>query len=857
MCLRRPRSLATGCWSIVLAATVGAAARVPPAGSPPPVEAIALDSATAVRLDGELNDAVWQSAPPVTEFIQREPHEGQRASFPTEARVAYDAASLYVAVRAFDPDPGELAALLTRRDENSPSDWIRVIVDSYHDRRSAYEFAVNPVGVKQDSYRYNDQNEDRSWDAIWDVVVSRDAESWKAEFRIPFSQLRFDPDGAGTFGFAVVRHIARLSEIATWPLLPRSANGYVSSFGELTGLKLGRSVKRLELVPYAVGQIKTQPEEDGNPLVDSPDPDASPGIDLKFAVTPGLTLSGTVNPDFGQVEADPAEVNLSAFETFFAERRPFFVEGSGIFKFDLDCSDGNCSGLFYSRRIGRTPQGDPDEPDDGYTWSPAQTTILGAAKITGRAGGFSIGALNAITAEETGLIADANGVVTQQAVEPPTSYTVLRLRREFTNQSSLGFMTTATNRWLSPDVDFLAREAYTGGVDWDWRFGPRYGLSGYWAGSSLYGSPAAMTRLQESNVHLFQRPDATHIELDETRTSLAGHGGMLSFSKIGGERVRFNTNVNFKSPGFDINDLGFQRRADQRSMGNWVQIRWDTPRGVLRMFRLNFNQWAAWNYDGDRLFGGGNINAHATFTSNWRTGAGLNFGPGGFDDRLTRGGPGGRTNARPGLWHYVESDDRKPISFGYNIFLSRDQYDSSHVSLSPEFTVRPTSAFWFSTGLRYNHGIEDSQWVEKVTEDGVDHYVLGHLDQTTVSFQARVNYTITPNLSLQLYMEPFVSAADYSSFKELVNGRADVYADRYAPFDYQENPDFNFKSLRATNVLRWEYKPGSTLFVVWQQNRSEETEDIGDFQFGRDFGDVFGVPGTNVFLVKLAYWLNY
>ncbi len=309
------------------------------------VEAVAVPANGPIVLDGKLNEEIWQQAPVISEFLQREPAEGQPPTFKTEARVAYDDAAIYIGVRAFDTDAAKLVGILTRRDQRSPSDWIRIVVDSYFDKRSAYEFGVNPVGVKTDRYYFNDGNSDDSWDAVWDVEVEKDADGWRAEFRIPFSQLRFNNTAGGPVGFAVIREVGRLAETSTWPMLSRNANGFVSQFGELTGLKMGGSPKRFELLPYTVGKLDTQPVESGNPLAHSPDPDASLGLDLKYAVTPGLTLTATANPDFGQVEADPAVVNLDAFETFFPERRPFFVEGSGTFRFNMDCNDGNCTGL--------------------------------------------------------------------------------------------------------------------------------------------------------------------------------------------------------------------------------------------------------------------------------------------------------------------------------------------------------------------------------------------------------------------------------------------------------------------------------------------------------------------------------
>lgn len=827
------------------------AALAGPADVPPRIPATPVASTTAIRVDGELTEEVWQRAPLISGFKQREPTDGADATYDTEARVAYDATALYVAVQAIDPEPARIVGIRTRRDEGSPSDWIRVLVDSFHDKRSAYEFAVNPAGVKQDVYWFNDGNNDTGWDAVWDVAVSRGEGGWRAEFRIPFSQLRFHPAESATFGFAVVRQIGRLNETTTWPLLSRNASGYVSSFGELTGLQVNRSPKRLELVPYVVGDVTTQPGEVGNPLRQTTDPDGSVGVDLKYALRPGLTLTGTVNPDFGQVEADPAVVNLSAFETFFSERRPFFVEGSGIFRFDLDCNDGNCSGLFYSRRIGRSPRGEPNVPAGGYYDAPGQTTILGASKLTGRAGAFSVGVLNAITADEDAVI--ATGLTrTRQTIEPLTSYSVMRARREFANQSALGFMFTATNRNLDGETRFLPGQAYTGGLDWDWRLGKKYAVQGYWAGSTIHGDRGAIAELQQSNVHSFQRPDSDALEFDPTRTSLNGYGTMLALTKIGGERVRFNSNVSMKSPGFDINDVGFMRRADNRSMSNWIQVRYERPTKWYRSFRYNLNQWASWNFDGDRLNLGYNVNAHIVFRNHWGTGSGVNYNPQSFDDRATRGGPGAYGNTQRSVWFYVEGDRRKPVSAGTFTFIGGDRLGSSMSEFGPYVNWRPSSFLMLNTEFVVSNNHDQSQWIEQLD----DRYIFGDLRQRTVAIRTRLNYTVTPNLTIQLYAEPFVSAGDYVSFKQLANGRARDYSQRYAPTTYGSNPDFNYRSFRTTNVLRWEYRPGSTLFLVWQQGR-EDSLDRGTFDFRRDFGGVFDAPARNVFLVKWAYWLNF
>ncbi|MCX6549397.1 MAG: DUF5916 domain-containing protein [Acidobacteria bacterium] len=843
---------------VVASSSVAAAAGTAPGGrsvAPMRIEAAMVPGATAIRLDGEFNEGAWERATPISDFIQRDPKEGAPPTFQTEARVLYDGACLYVAVRAFDKEPDKIVGIRTRRDSSSPSDWIRVIIDSYHDKRTAYEFAVNAAGVKKDNYWFRDTNQDDSWDAVWDVAVTKDGQGWKAEFRIPFSQLRFEPHKIDTFGFAVVREIGRLNEVSSWPLLPKSASGFVSSFGELGGLQLGTSLKRLELVPYAVANVQTQPVESGNPLKTSPDPGSAFGADLKYALTPGLTLNGTVNPDFGQVEADPAVVNLSAFETFYQERRPFFVESSGNLQFDLDCNDGSCTGLFYSRRIGRVPHGSPDVGENSFSSSPIQTTILGAAKLTGRAGAFSIGALNAVTGQEQAQL--VTGLErTTQTVEPLTNYTVMQAKREWSNQSSLGFMFTGTMRKLSEDVAYLPGQALTGGVNWDWRLrDPRYGISGYWAASSVHGNADAIDTLQQNPVHYFQRPDAGYLALDESATSLNGQAGSIQLQKVGGEKVRFSFSGQFKTPGFDVNDVGYVRRADDISQSGWVQIRWDKPTKLYRRVRLNLNQWSAWNFGGDTRYVGANVNANVVLTSNWAAGGGVNVDRGGIDDRSTRGGPAFRSKLGGNVWYWVQTDSRKAVNGAWQGFVWGDESGSSSYGFDPEISYRPLSFLTVSGGVHFEKQNEDTQWVENVTGPTNTKYVFGRIRQTTVGLTARVNYTITPNLSVQLYAQPFVSAGEYSDYKELVNPRARPFSDQFQPYAYRGNPDFNYRSFRTTNVVRWEYRPGSALYVVWQQGR-EDVTDYGRFRFGKDMGGMFGIPGTNVFLVKFSYWLN-
>jgi hypothetical protein len=813
------------------------------------VSASAQTVASAVRVDGQLDESAWSRAEPITAFVQRAPNEGAPPTHRTEARIVYDDEAIHIAVKAFDAQPDQIKAYLTRRDTHSASDWIRVYIDSYHDKRTAYSFAVNPVGVKLDTYHFNDTNEDNSWDAVWDVTTARDTDGWRAVFRIPYSQLRFRSGGDGRLGFAIARNVPRIDETTTWPLLSRDASGWVSSFGELTGVSRAGATRRLELVPYTVAQLTTEPEQAGNPLQKNPDPGATVGVDLKYAVSPALTLSATVNPDFGQVEADPAVVNLGAFETFFQERRPFFIEGSGNFSYD--CKDCN---LFYSRRIGRAPRGFPQLVEGEFMVRPGQSTILGAGKLTGKVGDFSIGVLGAITQEESATIA-FGGTRRVEVIEPQTFYSVTRAKREFSDQSSVGLILTTTSRSLTDTLSFLPSGAITGGGDANWRMGERWSLDLNWAGSRVEGSTEAITLLQRSNVHSFQRPDAEHVEVDPLATTLSGHSGSVAFSKIAGERTRLNFSLGYLSPGFDTNDLGFLTRADAVPQNAWFGLRWNKPGKYVRSKNLNFNQWSNFNFDGDRRDLGYNINSHWTFTNQLNMGGGINFNTDNIDDRMTRGGPAARYEGNINSWQYLNTNDSKMIQFYWNSNFGSNREGSRWWGIEPGVNIKPTSSLSAEFGLGYNDNTNDAQWVRPVVSDGVTRYVFARLEQVTTSMTMRVNYTLTPTLSVQVYAQPFVSAGVYSNYKELVRPLADRYADRFAAYAYDGNADFNVLSFRTTNVMRWEYRPGSALFVVWQQGREGFTQ-RGNYNFSRDFGDVFATPAANTLLVKLAYWFN-
>jgi hypothetical protein len=820
--------------------------------------------ATAVRathtaeppvLDGRDAEAIWGATPAIDQFLEAKPSEGASPKFRTVARVAYDESNLYVFVRSFDPHPDSIASHLARRDEETPSDLITLMLDPYHDRRTGYEFTVNPAGVKADYAIYNDGDEDVAWDAVWDVATQIDSLGWTAEYRIPLSQLNYSSKSGGKFGVLFWRVIQRHTATVTWPLYRTSRSGLSSQFGELTGLEgLGRP-GRAEVTPYVVA--KSEPD------LASPDfeqqQDLTLGGDVKYRIASNVLLNATLNPDFGQVEADPSELNLSAFETFFEERRPFFVEGKGLFTFRVncvvvvDCDTGE--GLFYSRRIGRSPQLTDVYGDET---SPTSTRILGAGKVTGRLpGGFSLGFIDAVTDRVAGP-----GDVT---LEPTTNYGVIRGNQDFRGgEGSLGFIFTGVNRSLdAASASQLHRSAYTGGVDARWRFNGRYEASGSFDLSRVAGDSAALALTQKDPVHLYQRPD-DNLEFDSTRTSLSGTNQELRFAKVAGKRLRFETAYQRRTPGFEINDIGFLRQADQQMWTSWANLAWYEPNKIYQQLRWNFNNWQHWSAEGlptERAF---NSNVHVQFNSRWWLHLGGTLGQLGstYCDRCARGGPAVRQDPYIAPWIVIEGDNRRTLMpiLSANYFRG-DGGRSEQVVLEPELQLKVSTRFTTSLAATYDRNRDDRQYFDTFTDPaGGQHYTFAHLEQKTLSLTWRLGYTFTPTTTLQIYASPFVSKGTYSNVREIADARAGDYSARYRPYGdpaITDNPGgFNFQEFRSNVVFRWEYRPGSTLFLVWSQGRAAESQVEGTQSFRGDLNDLFSQRANNTFLVKVSYWLT-
>jgi hypothetical protein len=820
-----------------------------------------VSAARAVRppvIDGKDDDSVWAVAPAVTEFREWQPVEDGEARFRTVARIAYDANNLYAFVRAYDPHPDSIMRPLARRDNFGPSDRIWILIDSYHDRRTGYEFGVTPAGVKLDIAISNDGNEDMAWDGVWDVATLVDSLGWTAEFRIPLSQIRYPRAASHTFGIMILRDIYRYTERLSWPVFRQSRSGFVSQFGEVSGLDGLASPRRLELAPYTVTKNVSVPTATGFRRSQ----DFTVGANLKYGITSNLTLDGTVNPDFGQVEADPSVLNLSAFETFFQERRPFFVEGAGIFRFDVDCSAVNCNGegLFYSRRIGRAPQLGGLY---GTASSATATTILGATKLTGRLpSGLSIGVLEAVTQRATGR-ADTT-------IEPRTNYSVVRLQRDLRGgQSGVGLLFTGVDRALDAVTDtLLRREAYVGALDARHRFAnATYEISASLDVSRVAGTRQAIAATQRDAVHFYQRPDAG-LPFDPTRTALTGDAEEIHFGKVAGKLTNWETSYLRRSPGFEVNDLGFLLRADQQSWNNWLGLRFNHPTRLFRSARWNFNWWQHWSAGGlpeERAF---NTNVHSQLNNRWWFHAGGTLGQLGttYCDRCARGGPAVRQERYIAPWGGIGGDDRNRLIpyFWVNYWRGEGGRGES-LNLGPELDFKAASNMTGIVAASYTHNRDDYQWFGNFTDPlsggGATHYTFAHLEQRTLSLTGRLDYTLTTTLTLQVYAQPFVSKGVYANVRELAAPRAADYNARFRPYgdtSVTNNPGgFNFKQFRSNVVMRWEYRPGSTLYVVWTQGRQGFLSAMGDQSFSGDFRDLFNRHPDNTFLVKASYWLNW
>jgi hypothetical protein len=853
----------------------------------------------AILLDGALDEAVWASAGAATDFWQQDPKDGERATQQTEVRFVYDDEALYIGARMHDDHGARgVRTFLSRRDQQRDGDFLLFVLDTYHDHSGRTMFQINPSGVKYDAGQAA-PNADPSWDPVWEVATKIDDKGWTAELRIPFAQLRFPKDSVQTWGMQIWRYVERLNETSMWSYWAKNESGGPQHFGHLENLHTTARRGGMELMPYVVGKAAyVEPGQAGSPFQDGSELGWRAGGDLKMLLTSTLTLDATFNPDFGQVEVDPAVVNLSAFETFFEERRPFFVSGSGMFGFGgfscFYCSNVSSMSLFYSRRIGRNPQGSVSGDPD-FSHKPDNTTILGAAKVTGRtASGLQVGILNAVTASEKAKALHTGSDVFEEEVEPLTNYFVGRVKKNYKNGDyTFGAIATSVARnFDNPALEqLIPGHAEAVGVDWTMQWKRRvYSFMGNLAMSQVAGSEAAMQRLQRSSARYFYRPDREHgsnglftDKLDETLTTMRGFGGYARIAKNSGD-WRGEVQTNFRSPGFEVNDMAFLTRADYVWMNANLARGFTKPTKYYRRLDFTVGGQQQYNFDGDLNDRQLHVWAGTETPFYWFITGSYQIRPRVFDDRLTRGGVVVQRAQGQSAWFDVSTDSRKRVVFGFGPNWSWNEEGGESFGGYVDMRLKPATNLSVTFSPNFNRSVGTAQFVRRFNDASATSFhgqraVFADIAQKTLSFNTRLSATFTPTLTLELVAQPFISSGDYRNFKEFVaprglekraytsaqltsrtnaNGTVTYVLDPDANastenFEF-DNPDFNFRSLRGNAVLRWEYRPGSTLFLVWQQERSGSST-AGDFDLSRDSEALFNQRADNIFLIKMSYWL--
>jgi hypothetical protein len=841
-------------------------------------------------IDGRLSEDVWQGATPATDFRQVEPVDGAAASLRTEVRALLSPDALFVGVRLLDPEPGRIVARLGRRDAVTSSDEFTLVIDSYHDHRTAFRFVVNAAGVRRDDVTANDDSQgDDSWDPVWDAETTIDGEGWTAEIRIPLSQLRFSGGAATEWGVNFERFVQRTGERSRWHWVSNSETGFASLLGHLTGVESISAPRQVELLPYVVAQ------GDRDSAIDRADPfrggtngTALLGADFKIGLSSGLTITGTVNPDFGQVEADPAEVNLSVFETFFQERRPFFVEGANLFTFGAGSSGAifGAPQLFYSRRIGRPPSGQVPATV-AFSDAPEVTRILGAAKVSGQWRGWSIGLLDAVTSREEAQFLTTDDVRGTATIEPRTNVGVLSLRRDFRNGASgIGFMATDVSRSIdTSSLAFLRTNARSAGLDFFHRFsGNQYSISGAVSASRIAGSTLAIRNAQRSSARYYQRPDQDYVNLDSTRESLSGYTMSLSGGKTAG-RWLIGADLNAVSPGFEINDAGFQQTADRMFAGFRLTHRWLRPGPVFRYSQAYFNRSHQYNFGRVRISDGYFSGFYGQLRNFWTVSLNGVINRPALNDKVTRGGPLALVPAQWSLSSSVNSDSRRSTIVSVFGSMVRNKSGGYSNTLVTDVSLRPSSALSLSLAPSVSTVHSAAGYITAIADPTAEdtygrRYIVSNLTQRSFDMTIRTDVSLTPSVSLQMYAQPFVSAVEYEGIKSftrpkefqfLVYGRDGTSTIAYdsttrlyqvdadgagpAPTATFPNPDFNLRSLRANLVLRWEYRAGSTLYLAWAHGRSA-FDPSPEFDVSQGIRDLLKDDQRNRLLLKVSYWFN-
>jgi hypothetical protein len=840
-------------------------------------------------VDGVLDDETWKVGTWIDDFTQNQPYNGNPASQRTEFKILFDDDNLYVAIKAFDIYPDSIVNRLSRRDQVD-GDLVGIIVDSFHDLRTGFLFGVSSAGVKYDqSFADDGQNQDQSWDPNWWVKTSLNDEGWVAEMKIPFSQVRFDKNSGDVWGLEIARIIYRRNETDFWEAIPRDAPGLVHLFGELSGLDGIKPRKIFDVTPYGVAKLQTFKKDPGNPfsfLDKGRRPGLNGGLDAKIGITNNMTMDLSINPDFGQVEADPSEVNLSAYETFFSEKRPLFIEGNNITNFNIGIGDGNQGNdnLFYSRRIGRRPEGSPDLGDQESTDVPTFTPILGAAKLTGKTkNGLSLGFIDAVTSGVWAEIKNdaTSSTIRHDLVEPPTNFLLGRVQRDFKEGNTiLGGIFTSTNRSVDENLgSFMHKSAYSGGIDFTQYFRKKsWSFNLNTAFSQVNGSKDAIALTQLSSARYYQRPDNNYSKFDPNRTSLFGSGGRMQIMKLNGH-LNILGCIKWKTPGFEINDLGYMQQADQVLSVVWAGYNvWD-PKGIYRSWNINGDLYLVNNFGGDIIGKGVEWNANMNFKNYWNAWTGGNLDISSLSTGMLRGGPimkyPTNINGRAGF----STDYRKKLVLEYR-FNGYTGFEKNSLGITNELELsyKPTNYLSFDLTPEYSTSFDKLQYVTKTSYNDDDRYIFASIDRKTLSASIRVNFNLTPDLTFQYWGQPYVASGHFYNHKFITNPMADKYTDRFHSYtpteelifpdhyeidensdgiiDYSfDNSNFNYQFFLSNFVVRWEYNPGSSIYLVWSQSRNN-FNDSGEFHYFDDLGDLFNHDNNvphNVFLIKFSY----
>lgn len=808
----------------------------------------------APRLDGQLDDAAWRGAPASEAFTQKRPAPGTAPVERTRFRVLYDDDAIYVGVEC-DQARAPVVARLTRRDREIESDSVTVSLDTRGDGRTAFEFSVNAAGVLSDGARFNDTAFNRNWDEVWEARTSVTERGWSVEIRIPLHALRFQPQPVQSWGLQVRRYVSARQELDEWAFTPPGTAAEVSRYGRLDALVGLRSTRALEFLPFVTARVYRR---DVPPEAEEPGflPAASAGLDLRWHVTPRLTLNATFNPDFGQVEADPAVLNLGTFEIFFPERRPFFLDGADTFTTPLE--------LVYTRRIGRAPPS-PATPDgEELVEDPQFGTIYGASRLVGEvASGVAVGALTAVTGPQRLLSRGPDGEETPRLADPLTTFKVLRLRADVGAGLQVGGLVTAVNRLepagaypIVPGPDGAPRQLCPGGQDLP--IGRRCFRDAYVGGlDALWRSPSGDYTASGQAAASLIHEGTPRVQRDGTEIASGdiSPGGTVRVAKEGGSWL---WELNYRGMGrrLDYNDLGFMRRQNEHAALGAVGFKTLEPWWATLQTSTKLTVSDRESLDLLNLERRAGLESEWQLRNFWWLWARVGYSAARFDDREVGDGAALERAGSVELAGYVGTDPRARVraeGWAWVDLLARATRAGGGATLA----VNALPQLDLSLSPEVVHASGEPRYFG----DGAGEYLFGRQLAQSVSLTLRSTYTFTPRLTLELYAQAFLAAEAYSevsAFPAPASGsRPRIGLDDLRPPLTADipSPDYELATLNANVVLRWEYLLGSTLFIVYTHGQSDDAPP--------------SVPGdparlnlrllrprlaSDVFLMKLTYW---